>query len=1010
MTDEDFEDLVPYRIIYHPDIVLDVVIDSGFSAGNSTRSSTSHSQSVSLASTTSTPISHGTTSIDTRYMEELGSSSPTSPTPGLYSDPITTAAPVDLVQACFQKLDQELDSNKAFRAEVGIELLHNRAFRAEMTDSVQQVNNRLAILQKRIESLITQTYELHEYPIPRLFIVLPKYSNRRRDHLSPRKTLIKQFRLYFLCECGEHTKTEGSKISHEIHLAKHEGYDLDRPSEFFQKYGSYVMTIMEMLKIGCAVAGIFVPAIGHLKLTEGINLLQKGLDFPHASAGTVVDDMIKYIQEQQNGADHDDPDKIKDEERHKLDRAEVLEGADLRMLESYLNIKDSGRALGNLYRMVTPEGHVKWVCMNHYRENYRSSVMQRLRDVVEVNKGTFSEEFGKIEIQLTSSTVAKQFYEAIVQARGVQELDVRLAWDVTLDELRSFASAVTMASIVNLTINGHSFKGPSLDFMNSNRRYDPIFTLMCNARIQSLQVDSCDSFYHRIGHPSVVASHALRVLHLDPLLVSKEKSSVHVFRKILDKSPLLTDLTVRCDDIAFALDLITKNYPNHKLEKLALKFNDSTVHLQFAQGMIQCVRSDLGSLDDLLEQAAFVKRGMLVILGVRYMSFGEIPNIKNVLEHNTNLSEIEIIGEPRMFNEIVQGVTRARNEVKLLGTTALRQLRLQTIVAGCASSLREKHSDKVTMTIEFCDDSVDVNSSAIVEMRSNLLTDLFEQQGSCIQNLSTNRTFDDRHAAALHRSTSRRCSIKSLKLDLTSLTAAGLDSVDTIIERSKNLENLVMEFQDLSDRKQQAKVVRSLILHGKLLYGLTLRGHQDALWLVEIGNALPNRSYLSNLRSLHVSCQAASIPDSCATWLAAMLQARPKPSSNSNGPTSPHLSIRRTTWTSLTEVRIESMVFSDENWATVIKAIDFSKLESLSFEHSNFGFDQLALLVGCIPDHDEVDLPLKLLNVKDAPLRYKAPRGHARREDKTIPVPPDMIKEKLAAFEEKAPLAQIKEH
>ncbi|KAI8358176.1 hypothetical protein B0O80DRAFT_485256, partial [Mortierella sp. GBAus27b] len=203
MTDEDFEDLVPYRIIYHPDIVLDVVIDSGFSAGNSTRSSTSHSQSVSLASTTSTPISHGTTSIDTRYMEELGSSSPTSPTPGLYSDPITTAAPVDLVQACFQKLDQELDSNKAFRAEVGIELLHNRAFRAEMTDSVQQVNNRLAILQKRIESLITQTYELHEYPIPRLFIVLPKYSNRRRDHLSPRKTLIKQFRLYFLCECGE---------------------------------------------------------------------------------------------------------------------------------------------------------------------------------------------------------------------------------------------------------------------------------------------------------------------------------------------------------------------------------------------------------------------------------------------------------------------------------------------------------------------------------------------------------------------------------------------------------------------------------------------------------------------------------------------------------------------------------------------------------------------------------------------------------------------------------------
>jgi len=64
------------------------------------------------------------------------------------------------------------------------------------------------------------------------------------------------FRLYFLCECGEHTKATKSNTPHCIHLAKHEGYDIERPSAFFQQYGSYVLTILRMLKYGIAVAGV----------------------------------------------------------------------------------------------------------------------------------------------------------------------------------------------------------------------------------------------------------------------------------------------------------------------------------------------------------------------------------------------------------------------------------------------------------------------------------------------------------------------------------------------------------------------------------------------------------------------------------------------------------------------------------------------------------------------------------------------------------------------------------
>ncbi|KAF9943879.1 hypothetical protein BGZ65_000061, partial [Modicella reniformis] len=44
--------------------------------------------------------------------------------------------------------------------------------------------DRLAIIHNHGQVLLTQTYELHEYPIPRLFIVLPKDPGLRGE-LNP---------------------------------------------------------------------------------------------------------------------------------------------------------------------------------------------------------------------------------------------------------------------------------------------------------------------------------------------------------------------------------------------------------------------------------------------------------------------------------------------------------------------------------------------------------------------------------------------------------------------------------------------------------------------------------------------------------------------------------------------------------------------------------------------------------------------------------------------------------
>ncbi|KAK3820190.1 MAG: hypothetical protein J3Q66DRAFT_399606 [Benniella sp.] len=158
----------------------------------------------------------------------------------------------------------------------------------------QQMLDRQVLHGNHVQALTIQNYELHEYPIPRLFIVLPKDMNYKDRFSHP---LTKQFRLYFLCECGEHTQgaSQGS-LPNKIHLAKHEGYDLSQPNEFFKQYGSYVLAMLKFFKYGAMAAGVAVPILGHFKVVEGLEAIQKNLT---AALGPLVDQTIKHIQDLQ---------------------------------------------------------------------------------------------------------------------------------------------------------------------------------------------------------------------------------------------------------------------------------------------------------------------------------------------------------------------------------------------------------------------------------------------------------------------------------------------------------------------------------------------------------------------------------------------------------------------------------------------------------------------------------------------------------------------------------------
>ncbi|KAG0215164.1 hypothetical protein BGX31_000906, partial [Mortierella sp. GBA43] len=145
-----------------------------------------------------------------------------------------------------------------------------------------------------ILSVITQNYELHEYQFPRLFIVLPK-EIRGANKIT--KSTVVSCRLYFLCECGAHTTPEKCTTPHHVHVANHQGYDIVKPDEFFQKYGRYVLAQMYMIKYGVMASTLNVPPLGSGTILEWLDTAQEHLGFIRKNMDQLVNESIEFLQD-----------------------------------------------------------------------------------------------------------------------------------------------------------------------------------------------------------------------------------------------------------------------------------------------------------------------------------------------------------------------------------------------------------------------------------------------------------------------------------------------------------------------------------------------------------------------------------------------------------------------------------------------------------------------------------------------------------------------------------------
>ncbi|KAF9350906.1 hypothetical protein BGX26_010952 [Mortierella sp. AD094] len=257
----------------------------------------------------------------------------------------------------------------------------------EVTQMQKRLLGPLAAIQNRAQALLSKTYELHENSLPRLFIILP-YPEKRQDTFG--RLISDQFRLFFLCECRKHTIAEGIDIPHEIHLAIHEGYHILKPAEFFEKFSSYILTVMQMFKYGITTAGFVVPPLENFNIFEGMDEIQKYLNLTEGTIRTMVDESISFLEQRQKKT----AEGVEATDQIAVDELGDLEYPDLSRLKSYLRVRERSSIPGNLYRIVTAESHVEWVCADHYRTIYSEDDIRVLKEIIEVSRGNFLEKLG----------------------------------------------------------------------------------------------------------------------------------------------------------------------------------------------------------------------------------------------------------------------------------------------------------------------------------------------------------------------------------------------------------------------------------------------------------------------------------------------------------------------------------------------------------------------------------------------------------------------------------------
>ncbi|KAF9305219.1 hypothetical protein BGZ74_010998 [Mortierella antarctica] len=362
-------------------------------------------------------------------------------------------------------------------------------------------------IQQKINVVLTQIYELHEYETPRLFVVLPIAQagvTGSSSLLNCMPQLTEKFRLFFLCECDEHSRADSDKhgefIDSTTHFAPHDGYDLDCPTDFFNRYAPYLLGMLRILRTSLIATSIAAPAVGHL--VGDVDQVASATRSTAASTIVAVNASIQSLENTLNKAGKSA--EAQSTASATIDRSgfkglRALQGPDLRTLSTYLKDKDKGNILGNLFKITTKDGHVKWVCLNHNPSTCREDAMNKFLETVKLFKGEYDSQNQKIVIRLDSGTNASKFFSQLERSPFVNEIHIEFTWEFSPDDLKLMVQTIKKSNIriCRINLNESKGRGFSEKLPLGTYRYESLLELLATVKIQSVHLTGLTCFGKR---------------------------------------------------------------------------------------------------------------------------------------------------------------------------------------------------------------------------------------------------------------------------------------------------------------------------------------------------------------------------------------------------------------------------------------------------------------------------------------------------------------------------------
>ncbi|CAO3575084.1 unnamed protein product [Mortierella alpina] len=413
-------------------------------------------------------------------------------------------------------------------------------------ERAEWIRNRTMLMQNRVQAVLTQTHELHENPVPRLFIVLPVLMidptrpeastlNRRSSSTSSGNVAAvrgavpgsdqRKFRLHFLCECGNNaTKPLHTSGLNHIHFVEHEGYEIVKPTEFFRKYGGFIRSLSHLLRQGVHCGAVSIPPLLSIlahqqqqqqqlqqQASQDANSIYRAYALGQETLknqilDTRLAEAIGYLDSLE-AADIDLQDPPVD----------FFDGADVRQLQAYVNIPSLQiQSPADLYRIVTPLGAVKWICKDHYRSTVHQQNELSFQQNIASLKGHYEPKTGRATVRLGSAQDAGQFYRLMTKAQNMQELDVGLEWSFNESDLQKFVQAVSDSRIGILALDGCKQKTDPSVRLNFGKKYDPLLRIIYGSKIGTLKLANMPSLLLKISPKPLPPTplYGIKALHL----------------------------------------------------------------------------------------------------------------------------------------------------------------------------------------------------------------------------------------------------------------------------------------------------------------------------------------------------------------------------------------------------------------------------------------------------------------------------------------------------------------